>query len=1629
MAGRTTQKRHGIRAAALTLALAVTVSLFGVLEPEAAAVTSLSGIEHIRARGSLSILEIVPRAGAGSIGYYVDQQEPVADWLDVLAATPGAAARQSYADRLLSDLKTVGLMGEAGSSDGDYPLLEIGPYREYDPWETRPEDVTAVTLDRTEEHILSGSFHEDEDGEYVQANAYVYDPDGEYVENAQYHVFGQKVGETAGEDTYYYNVEFTRVYLTEENVENYLEIPLYTPVSDLGVPYYEYAGTLRRGGRFTIDDDTNDGVGYFTAQVAPGLPVTDWECLEEVSVTAETVPALIGQTLYVAAEEGYAPVEITEGFVPTEGTVYYRLAENAHSYFASVDPDRPYRPRESSETGAFRQITGYRYVGAGNSGGETAYSLTLGGAGAADQTVLSSTVFITGGFTNSEWFKRYVLDMDGKSAEELAAFRIAVNSVTPDLLTEAMIRSAGLVVVSAGFDRAIGDAIPYAADVNAALLPLLAAKPRVVDTQITGADGLLGLRDGLTAPAVTTANVYNFAPGAGEDQRNALATRLFHTPFTDQSPYMAVRAEIDYENFLRQDDVDNLLSTDISMATCIRYIINTHRTVNKKTALHVLDIQPVARYDGEDGPLDTETVLSWLPLETRNALKTAGTENDYNIRITHMSTAALVGKIEDITEEYDLIYIGADDSYLEAMNLPDGMYYSNIGDTASVNTSKLSGLLNTGNSWARYSGNDLTPRKRAELLEFAAAGLPVVVSDKLTAGSGAREAGTLTVTLTENGSRLTAVPALTTAIPGVQYSYQWYRDGSTVSGGTDATISAGAGHSYRCAVTAQIDGVGYTAYSETKHLTASGWTFETADGSWGSWRNDSRYFSGNGPTANRTEQKLTVSYTDRSGLYETARYQWYRGTDVPVPVSGAASAAFTVPNYDEYYYCQITITYAYGYGSRTTYCTSPAMKMVLEGAAFTTMAPAVDAEIPAAAGGVYTIDPARVDPCSLMHEVLESVWARENVMVQSTLQPDGGNPQLDDTQDTLVRYLNLSRPSITLTEQPKAYGGLKNSGGSTVDLNDYDCAGNLNFTFSIQNPTDPEPVLTRYECRLYIDQNGDGRHTEEERISDLYLGEVTGAATVQVVENGTLRADTVYSLQRALNRTQFSGIVAWKLQVVKVGESAVHASEKGYAYIHPASPTAIRVLQIRPHGGSGIDLKTNANFTGLYQELKDANAYDVTVDTTTVDALNRESSSGAVFAKMDLYDMIILGFEDMYGELNANVAQAVVDYIETGKAVLFTHDTTSFCNVASNAQWGYYFNQVIRDKVGLDRYGVTSSDYRATVGAGTTGQIGSAAAAQLQGAGYTVGYVPGSGRTSAAETQGYTNLTIDRYPNSGGDQGTTKTTSVAQTNQGQITEYPYRIGDLAVATTHEQYYQLNMNADDIVVWYCLSGSGYANYRSDATNAYYIYNRGNITYSGAGHNTNLTSDEAQLFVNTMIAAYRAVNNPPFVEFRTAGDYPAATQLVPVEFGGDASSEALGSEQTIYFKIQDTNLTANKAIAMELYYATDDADAVEDAALTPAGSAETPRVKQVAESDLGAIYRVDNGARVSPTALNSGVLYRMTIPAEILEDFAESGRSETSIYIKAVTSIPRGAYVAKYTGSDDLTLKKLGLLRLT
>jgi hypothetical protein len=497
-------------------------------------------------------------------------------------------------------------------------------------------------------------------------------------------------------------------------------------------------------------------------------------------------------------------------------------------------------------------------------------------------------------------------------------------------------------------------------------------------------------------------------------------------------------------------------------------------------------------------------------------------------------------------------------------------------------------------------------------------------------------------------------------------------------------------------------------------------------------------------------------------------------------------------------------------------------------------------------------------------------------------------------------------------------------------------------------------------------------------------------------------------------------------------------------------------------------------FQKLYWQVYHAGMYDIEVKTTTVDALN-EKGAAAYSDVLKDYNMVILGFDDLYKELTVSSAKAIVEYIGTGKALLFTHDTTSYWNDSTypngggnNPGWGYQFNQIVRDKVGLDRYGVTSSvfvtesqndiDVHDMLTNGNENQILGDTVTYIQGANsekakYTVAYMPGEdvtyeGKTqgkSAGATQGFTNSIIDKYI-VGSPANTNKdTTTVSQVNQGQITEYPYELPvEFGISPTHSQYYQLNMNADDVVVWYCLGGEktssqydDYSDEKNDASNAYYIYNRGNITYSGAGHVESLSSQEAMLFVNTMIAAYRAGTGAAGVSFRTAADDPASTLLFPVQIAdetdenGKRETYTLSGEQSTYFKISDRNLTEGNTLSVELYYEVADQTTTnrEDGAIKIRDDATgnyTPYVVNVSITDDD-IYRADTTASADPDNLISDVLYKMVIPPAVL-DYVTRLQGDGKIYLVATTTIHSDAGDTTYRSFDDLTLKKLGLLRL-
>lgn len=517
----------------------------------------------------------------------------------------------------------------------------------------------------------------------------------------------------------------------------------------------------------------------------------------------------------------------------------------------------------------------------------------------------------------------------------------------------------------------------------------------------------------------------------------------------------------------------------------------------------------------------------------------------------------------------------------------------------------------------------------------------------------------------------------------------------------------------------------------------------------------------------------------------------------------------------------------------------------------------------------------------------------------------------------------------------------------------------MKWHLQIVNATDPDVLNNTYSVHLYLDSNGDGLFNEDEEINNLTVTNDSGTISEngKSFENsadGSAPAKTfnlkcglntkeapVYTVSRDIP-TGVHGVIPWKLMVKSNGETGFHASETGYSYFRSDKKDKIRVLQIRSDGGNGADL--SAIKKDKIDTIQDFDISVVTVRPSKY-VYNRTPFNSWSYEDLKDYDMIICGFGDSWGDLDNNGTNLLARYIDDGRPLMVAHDTASFNNMRRDLQgnrrykgglsaWNsFWFNDILRDKVKLDVYGVSNrySYNEAGVKVKNDGiQIGgqkykgkyynnqygisyyddptylynSGVVAQgkeipnktilstIQNAGYRVAYDPGkgvwddstksstTGSKSAKElksvnnTQGFTNFLIDWVRSTDNNKygGLSTTTQVEQVNKGQLTTYPFDVNTknfdgkgklngtnyMEIAPTHFQYYQLNMDADKIVCWYTLANgqsNRYAYSPQDVVNQYYIFSCGNITYTGAGHSNNMSDDETNLFINTMIAAYR------------------------------------------------------------------------------------------------------------------------------------------------------------------------------
>ena len=680
-----------------------------------------------------------------------------------------------------------------------------------------------------------------------------------------------------------------------------------------------------------------------------------------------------------------------------------------------------------------------------------------------------------------------------------------------------------------------------------------------------------------------------------------------------------------------------------------------------------------------------------------------------------------------------------------------------------------------------------------------------------------------------------------------------------------------------------------------------------------------------------------------------------------------------------------------------------------------------------------------VDNCSYLYSFLKEHLKDANVFKASEVEKG------DNT--TFQFYTNRGKldigQKVTGNEESNVKGGTAfvqpgyykatddtTNGHMTYINKETDGKYYLTYKFTITNEG-AVYANTKYKAALYIDSNSDGKFSLEfEDIPDVTI---TNVATGAVVTNGELVAGVQYSLVKEIPNSY--NVVTWKVEVSQADNKNIRDSVTGYTRLSDRQKVTLKILQIRRDGGAPLVLETaigngrdkgsndtlNALVYGGYCNADKktytgiSNEYDFKFTTMTNKQFNTAYANGTL--NLMSYDMVILGFYDSYNlrggtetDINYNSVMGeggLREYIDSGKSVLFAHDTTSITAVedytkvtvagknggkiydasgVSCSVWGYYLNIYVRDMVGLDTYGITLGklgpkdgiDYSMV----SSGQDLSASDAgkklmkdlenKLDADGYykiglkPLAYVPNSDKTKTVrETQGFLYGWMDWHWKKASNVTYRKvrtkynTDRAERVNEGQITTYPYYLDEtIDIARTHHQYFTLDLTTDDdkdgetdLVVWYTMGGkegdnshidtslftsnpnNGFstkdANFddtsEKDVMNNYYIYNKGNITYTGFGDFDNTTwlnrgnvVDECKLFVNTLVAAYQAGASDSSVSVFDTPDGTVPTDTF-FEYGDTENGIAFRTEsQRMYFSITDKNVIRGEKKAWARYY---------------------------------------------------------------------------------------------------------------
>lgn len=540
---------------------------------------------------------------------------------------------------------------------------------------------------------------------------------------------------------------------------------------------------------------------------------------------------------------------------------------------------------------------------------------------------------------------------------------------------------------------------------------------------------------------------------------------------------------------------------------------------------------------------------------------------------------------------------------------------------------------------------------------------------------------------------------------------------------------------------------------------------------------------------------------------------------------------------------------------------------------------------------LYKCDSGITDDSSGLYNFLHQIKGKPSVFnMQNLLNPSSAGETAEKIMDILIK----DRLSVNLHKSPLKYIEDDPSSRITDRI--------LEFEFTIEAETGSSQGDT-YDWGIYADFNANGIWEPDEVIDS---GREAAGTVISSISSPDAKCDDAFS---------------WKLKIEKTGKPFIRTETEGFTAF-TAQPRQINVLQIADDNLSfnleGLMNPAPGKTSLFYQFTRDLEDFIFNIRTITVSAfLDMYSGSGMAYLpdrheetdKLKPYDMLILGFGSCCTDIdNDNGAlDNITAFIDSGKSVMLTHDTTSFINLPrpeyegfnyGTGYWGYGINTYLRSRIGLDRFGAAGRE------AGVPYDT-----ASMPGQAFHGMYLPGSGTLQGMtypEIQGFTYGALIAYSNPGSIingynpfsnniynankdyppfntdgtriiKGTAEeklmTGQVSRVNEGQITSYPYYIPDsFKVSKTHAQYYQLNMEDPEVMVWFCLSdeasGTGpYSTSPNDVRNNYYVYSKGNIMYTGAGHSAIdecLDEGEAgiydeyevKLFINAMIACSQA-----------------------------------------------------------------------------------------------------------------------------------------------------------------------------